>query len=66
MRAVIEYLTVKHPASISTVTLLTRDDSPFVTEKSYEGFTIDNEWVVGYGMDNEKGYARNYDGVFAL
>jgi len=66
MRAVIEYLTVKHPASISTVTLLTRDDSPFVTEKSYEGFTIDDEWVVGYGMDNEKGYARNYDGVFAL
>jgi len=66
MRAMIEYLEVKHPASISSVTLLTRKDSPIVTQKSYNAFAIDDEWVVGYGMDNEKGYARNYDGVFAL
>ena len=66
MRAMIEYLEVKHPASISSVTLLTRKDSPVVTQKSYNAFAIDDEWVVGYGMDNEKGYARNYDGVFAL
>jgi len=66
MRAMVEYLEVKHPASISSVTLLTRKDSPIITPKSYEAFTIDDEWVVGYGMDNEKGYARNYDGVFAL
>ena len=66
MRAMVEYLEVKHPASISSVTLLTRKDSPTITPKSYEAFTIDDEWVVGYGMDNEKGYARNYDGVFAL
>jgi len=66
MRAMVEYLEVKHPASISSVTLLTRKDSPVITPKSYEAFTIGEEWVVGYGMDNEKGYARNYDGVFAL
>jgi hypoxanthine phosphoribosyltransferase len=66
MRAMVEYLEVKHPASISSVTLLTRKDSPVITPKSYEAFTIGDEWVVGYGMDNEKGYARNYDGVFAL
>jgi len=66
MKAMIEYLEVKHPASISSVTLLTRKDSPVVTQKSYNAFVIDDEWVVGYGMDNEKGYARNYDGVFAL
>jgi len=66
MKAMIEYLEVKHPASISSVTLLTRKDSPVVTQKSYNAFAIDDEWVVGYGMDNEKGYARNYDGVFAL
>ena len=66
MRAMIEYLEVKHPASISSVTLLTRKDSPIVKQKSYNAFAIDDEWVVGYGMDNEKGYARNYDGVFAL
>ena len=66
MRAMVEYLEVKHPASISSVTLLTRKDSPIITPKSYEAFTIGEEWVVGYGLDNEKGYARNYDGVFAL
>lgn len=66
MRAMVEYLEVKHPASISSVTLLTRKDSPSITPKAYNAFAIDDEWVVGYGMDNEKGYARNYDGVFAL
>ena len=66
MRAMVEYLEVKHPASISSVTLLNRKTSPSVTTKSYEAFTIGDEWVVGYGMDDEKGYARNYDGVFAL
>jgi len=66
MRAVVEYLEVKHPASISSVTLLTRNDSPFVTKKSYEAFTIDDEWCVGYGMDNDKGYARNLSSIWAL
>lgn len=66
MRAMIEYLEVKHPASISSVTLLTRKTSPSVTTKSYEAFTIDDEWVVGVGMDDEKGYCRNYPHVFSL
>lgn len=66
MKAVIEYLEVKHPSSITVVTLLTREDSPFVTENTHHAFTIKDEWVVGYGMDNDKGYARNYDGVFAI
>ena len=66
MKAVVEYLEVKHPASISTVTLLTRKDSPFVTQKSYEAFTIDNEWVIGYGMDDSKGFNRNLNSVWAL
>jgi len=66
MKAVIEYLEVKHPASISIVSLLTRATSPIPKQKSYHAFTIDDEWVVGFGMDNEKGYARNYRDVFAL
>jgi hypoxanthine phosphoribosyltransferase len=66
MKAVVEYLEVKHPASISSVTLLTRNNSPFVTKKSYEAFTIDDEWCVGYGMDNDKGYARNLSSIWAL
>lgn len=66
MKAVIEYLEVKHPASINIVTLLTRETSPAPSVPAMHAFVIDDEWVVGYGMDNEKGYARNYDGVFAL
>lgn len=66
MRAVIEYLEVKHPASISIVTLITRKTSDVPTVPFYNAFKIDNEWIVGYGMDDEKGYSRNLNGVFAL
>mgnify|MGYP003658081031 CR=1 FL=1 len=66
MNAVIEYLEVKHPASISIVTLLTRETSPTPLHPSYHAFTVKDEWVVGYGMDDEKGYSRNLNGVFAL
>lgn len=66
MNALIELLEVKHPASISIVTLLTRETSPIPAQPSYHAFTIKDEWVVGFGMDNEKGYARNYRDVFAL
>ena len=66
MQALIELLEVKHPASISIVTLLTRETSPIPKQASYHAFTIKDEWVVGFGMDNEKGYARNYRDVFAL
>ena len=66
MNALIELLEVKHPASISIVTLLTRETSPIPKQPSYHAFTIKDEWVVGFGMDNEKGYARNYRDVFAL
>lgn len=66
MKALIEYLEVKKPASISIVTLLTRETSPIPTHPSYHAFTIKNEWLVGFGMDDEKGYSRNLNGVFAL
>ena len=66
MNALIELLEVKHPASITIVTLLTRETSPIPKQASYHAFTIKDEWVVGFGMDNEKGYARNYRDVFAL
>ena len=66
MNALIELLEVKHPASISIVTLLTRETSPIPKQASYHAFTIKDEWVVGFGMDNDKGYARNYRSVFAL
>ena len=66
MKAVIEYLEVKKPSSISIVSLIVRDTSPIPEQKSYHAFTIDDEWVVGMGMDSEKGLHRNLKSIWAL
>ena len=66
MKAVIEYLEVKKPSSISIVSLIVRDTSPIPEEKSYHAFTIADEWVVGMGMDSEKGLHRNLNSIWAL
>ena len=63
---VVEYLEVKHPASISIVSLITRETSPIPKQKSYHAFTIDNEWIVGMGCDDEKGFNRNLNSIWAL
>ena len=66
MKAVIDYLEVKHPASISIVSLVTRETSPIPPQKSYHAFTIKDEWLVGMGMDNDKGYCRNLSAIYSL
>ena len=64
--AVTEYLHVKHPNSISIVTLITRESSPIPAIPSFHGKTIGEEWLVGYGMDNSKGYMRNNPNIYAI
>jgi hypoxanthine phosphoribosyltransferase len=66
MAAVVEYLEVKHPASISIVSLITRETSPIPKQKSYHAFTIGDEWVIGMGMDDDKGHNRNLPSIWAL
>jgi hypoxanthine phosphoribosyltransferase len=66
MDAVIEYLEVKHPASISLVALIARKTSPKPKQKFYKAFTIEDEWVIGYGLDDEHGYNRNLPSVWSL
>ena len=66
MKAVIEYLEVKKPASISIVTLIVRKNSPTPKQEAYHAFDIDEEWIVGYGLDNEKGNMRNLPSIRAL
>ena len=66
MAAVIEYLEVKHPESITIVTLLKRKTSPTPLVPQLHAFLIDKEWVVGYGMDDDKGHCRNYSQIYAL
>ncbi len=52
-----ELLEVRHPNSISTCTLLSKPSCRTVNvEIEYVGFEIDNEFVIGYGLD----YAQHY------
>ena len=66
MKAVIEYLEVKKPASIKIVSLVTRKTSPTPPVKMFNAFEIEDEWLVGFGMDNDKGYLRNLPAIYSL
>jgi hypoxanthine phosphoribosyltransferase len=62
---VVKYLESKHPLSLTAVTLLTRDISPLPDFELISGFIIKDEWVVGYGLDNNK-KERNLPYIYAL
>ena len=63
----VNYLKMKQPASVKICTLLDKPEGrkPGVTlEADYVGFTIPNEFVVGYGLDfNEKYRNLPYVGI---
>ncbi len=55
----VEHLKQKNPASLKICTLLDKPErrKPGVTlQADYEGFTIPNEFVVGYGLDYNEHY----------
>ena len=62
---ILEHLSTQNPKSLQIVTLLTRDISPMPDYSHRAGFMIKDEWVVGYGMDNDK-KERNLDYIYAL
>jgi hypoxanthine phosphoribosyltransferase len=66
MKAVIDYLQVKEPKQINIITLLKRKNSPTVDHNFYYGFEIENEWVVGMGMDDENGFKRNHKIIYNI
>ena len=57
----------KNPLSVKVITLLHRDSSPQWVDSlvDYHAFTIQDQWVAGYGLD-DKGLKRNYTDVYAL
>ena len=63
--SIVEHLSHQNPKTIEVITLLTRDISPLPEYPLYYGFIIKDEWVVGYGMDNNK-KERNLDYIYAL
>jgi len=72
INAVIDYLKVKEPSMISVVTLLKRRSSPSLlvpnsfVDKHYNVIELDEEWVIGYGLDDDKGHCRNYRTIYEL
>jgi hypoxanthine phosphoribosyltransferase len=62
---ILEHLSTQNPKSIQMVTLLTRDISPIPDYPHTTGFMIKDEWVVGYGMDNNS-KERNLDYIYTL
>jgi hypoxanthine phosphoribosyltransferase len=75
MKAVVEYLHIKNPKSINIIALLKRKENKHhpatISEDIYigsfhYGFEINDEWVIGYGMDREDGTGRNIPGILAL
>jgi len=74
MKAVVEYLRSKEPKAISIITLLKRKNSkgnwdPFDDPAIYSthyGFEIDDEWVIGYGLDDESGHSRNFNQIYSI
>ena len=68
MRAVIDYLRVKKPKSLNVVTLLKRESSPVydIDCPVYSVMEIKDEWVVGYGLDDDKGHCRNYKNIYEI
>lgn len=59
-----EYLLQKNPASLKICALLDKPSRRIVAiEGDYIGFTIENKFVIGYGLDDEQNYRNlNYIG----
>lgn len=60
MIAVLELLSTCDPLQLNVVTLLKRKSSPTLKATHYNGFLINDEWLYGYGFNNDEGYCRNY------
>ena len=59
-----EYLLKKNPASLKICALLDKPSRRLAPiEADYIGFTIENKFVIGYGLDDEQNYRNlNYIG----
>ncbi len=66
LRSLRAHLAAQRPASISTVTLLNKATRRLVdVPVEFSGFTVGDEFVIGYGMDWE-GQFRNLKDIWAV
>ena len=62
----LDRLRQSHPASVKVLTLLDKPARREIPLKpNYIGLTIDDRYVVGYGMDSEE-KGRNYKGIYSF
>jgi hypoxanthine phosphoribosyltransferase len=73
LKWVSRYCFLKGAKNINLVTLLKRKQNKWKPKSTGShvqtfkyGFEIDNEWVIGYGLDSTYGYKRNLKSIFAL
>ena len=65
-RCIVDYLAAQNPASLEVCTLLDKAGRRKVqVHPRYVGFIIDNEFVVGYGMDYEE-QGRNWPDIYVM
>lgn len=67
MKSLKEMFLELEPASVSVVTLIKRSINEInMPLNSIYGFEVKNEWVVGYGMDDEEGKKRSIPYILAV
>ncbi len=67
MKSLKEMFLELDPASVSVVTLIKRSINEInMPLNSIYGFEVKNEWVVGYGMDDEEGKKRSIPYILAV
>jgi len=66
MTALLQTVAAYHPASVAVASLLKKPAAhKKPIEVKYCGFEIENQFVVGYGMDYD-GYGRNLNGIYQV
>lgn len=64
---IIKHLELKNPQEIRIATLLRRKSSPTLFKYlHHSSIEIDDEWVIGMGMDDENGYYRNDMNIYKI
>ena len=66
LAAIVKHCKEKNPLSVKTVVLVDKQhDRKQGDPADYNGVTVEDRYVFGYGMDY-KGYLRNAPGIFAV
>jgi hypoxanthine phosphoribosyltransferase len=67
MKSLKEIFLELDPVSVNVVTLIKRSINEInMPLNSIYGFEVKNEWVVGYGMDDEEGKKRSIPYILAV